>query len=344
MQKLDGVEGDERAEARRLVLSLVIPVYRNEESIPDVLAVLNQLHAQLQGDLEAVFVVDASPDRSVEKISAGLSAAPYRGQLLILSRNFGSFGAIVAGFQSGRGDLFAVMAADLQEPPELVLEFRRLLASGQADVVVGTRQGRGDPWMSRVGSRIFWSLYRRLVQLEIPPGGVDVFGCTKAFRDHLVSLSERNSTLVGLLLWLGFRRVDVPYVRRSRRHGRSAWSFGRKFRYLLDSTFAFSDLPLRLLWVSGILGVTLSIVLGSIVTVARLVGDLDVPGYAATVLVVMFFGGLNSFGIGLLGEYLWRTFENTKGRPLFVVASQVVYPGANLEPESGRTVLTGFGS
>jgi len=337
MQTPRRVEGDQRAEARPLMLSLVIPVYRNEESIPDVLAALSELHAQLQGDLEVVFVVDSSPDRSGEKLSAGLSSAPYRAQLLILSRNFGSFGAILAGFQCGRGDLFAVMAADLQEPPELVLEFRRLLASGQADVVVGTRQGRGDPWTSRVGSRIFWFLHRRLVQPETPPGGVDVFGCTKAFRDHLVSLSERNSTLVGLLLWLGFRRIDVPYVRRPRRHGRSAWSFGRKFRYLLDSTFAFSDLPLRMLWLSGILGVTLSILLGSIVVVARLAGNIDVPGYAATVLVVMFFGGLNSFGIGLLGEYLWRTFENTKRRPSFVIASHVVYPGTRLEPESGRT-------
>ena len=328
MQTPGRFERNDRADKRGPVLSLVIPVYRNEESIPDVLAAVNQLHVQLEGDLEAVFVVDGSPDRSVEKIAAGLSTALYRAQLLILSRNFGSFGAIMAGFRSGEGDLFAVMAADLQEPPELVLEFRRLLVSGQADVVVGTRQGRDDPWTGRLGSKIFWSLYRCLVQPEIPPGGVDVFGCTKPFRDHLISLSERNSTLVGLLLWLGFRRVDVPYRRRSRRHGRSAWSFGRKFRYLLDSTFAFSDLPLRLLWVSGILGVTLSIVLGSIVAIARIVGNIDVPGYAATILVVMFFGGLNSLGIGLLGEYLWRTFENTKGRPLFVVASQVTYPGA----------------
>jgi glycosyltransferase involved in cell wall biosynthesis len=320
------------------MLSLVIPVYRNEASIPEVLTALNLLHTQLEGELEVVFVVDGSPDRSVELLSSRLSSVAFRAQMLILSRNFGSFAAILAGLQFASGDLFAVMAADLQEPPELVLEFRRQLQSGQADVVVGVREGRSDPWTSRMSSRIFWSLFRRFVQRNTPVGGIDVFGCTKPFRDHLISLSERNSTLVGLLLWLGFRRVDVPYVRRTRRHGRSAWSFSRKFRYLLDSVFAFSDLPLRMLWVAGTLGITLSVGLGSIVVVARLIGNINVPGYAAIILVVMFFGALNSLGIGLLGEYLWRTFENTKGRPLFVVASRTVYQAeVGLESTAGRT-------
>jgi glycosyltransferase involved in cell wall biosynthesis len=295
---------------------------------------VSELNAKLRGDFEAVFVVDGSPDRSAEKLSLSLSSAPYRAQLLLLSRNFGSFAAILAGLRSGRGDLFAVMAADLQEPPELVLEFQRLLASGNADVVVGTRQVRADPWAHRLAAKVFWFLYRRLAQPEVPPGGVDVFGCTRRFRDHLLSLSERNSTLVGLLLWLGFRRIDVPYARRPRHHGRSSWSFSRKFRYLLDSIFAFSDLPLRVLWGAGLLGLALSIALGLAVVTAKAMGNVDVPGYTATVLIVMFFGGLNSLGIGLLGEYLWRTFENTKERPLFVIASHTVYPAeTNPQPE-----------
>ena len=313
------------------MLSLIIPVYRNEESIPDLLEELNTLHAALGGDLEVVFVVDGSPDRSVERLSSSLGSVPYWVQLLVLSRNFGSFPAILAGLRAGRGDMFAAIAADLQEPPDLVLEFRRLLASGHADVVVGTREARDDPWTTRLAAKMFWSLYRRLVQPEIPRGGVDVFGCTRAFRDQLVSLSERNSTLIGLLFWLGFRRAEVAYTRRPRRHGRGAWSFARRFRYLLDSTFAFSDLPLRVLWAAGLLGLGLSVVLGVVVLIARVLGNISVPGYTATVLVVMFFGGLNSIGIGLLGEYLWRTFENTKNRPVFVVASHVMSPARTTE-------------
>jgi glycosyltransferase involved in cell wall biosynthesis len=245
----------------------------------------------------------------------------------VLSRNFGSFSAIAAGLAAARGEMFGVMAADLQDPPELMLEFRERLLSGDCDVVVGTRSARHDPPLKRLASAAFWSLYRRLVQAEVPPGGADIFGCNQIFRDRLVELRERNTTLVGLVFWLGFRRQEVAYVRRRRRHGRSAWSLRRRLRYLLDSGFAFSDLPVRLMSIAGFTGMALSLVLAMIVLVARIRGDIPVPGYTATVLSVMFFGGLNSLGIGLLGEYVWRTFENSKGRPGYVVARRLDYPG-----------------
>jgi polyisoprenyl-phosphate glycosyltransferase len=201
-------------------------------------------------------------------------------------------------------------------------------------VVVGTRSRRADGLGKRVTSALFWGLYRLFVQSEIPRGGVDVFGCTREFRDRLVSLGERNTTLVGLIFWLGFRRAEVGYERRARQHGKSAWSIARRVRYLLDSTFAFSDLPVRLLTLVGALGMAASLALALVVVYARATGHIAVPGYSATVLVVMFFGGLNSFGLGLLGEYVWRTFENTKGRPSFVIAQQHAFERvANNEEE-----------
>lgn len=300
--------------------SLVIPVFRNEASIARLLDTLEDLNRTIGGDLEAVFVVDGSPDRSLEALTEGLPGASFAAQVLVLSRNFGSFAAIAAGLAHARGPLYAVMTADLQEPPELMLEFRRRLLAGTCEVVVGTRGRRSDPLPSRIGSALFWGAYRWLVQREVPPGGVDVFACTRVFRDHLLALPERNTTLVGLVFWLGFSRAEVPYDRRPRQEGRSAWGLARRLRYLLDSTFAFSDLPIRFLSLTGLAGLLLAVVLGVVVAGARLRGDIQVPGYAATILVVMFFGGLNSLGLGLLGEYLWRTFENTKGRPGYVVA------------------------
>jgi hypothetical protein len=164
-----------------------------------------------------------------------------------------------------------------------------------------------------------------LAQREIPKGGVDVFACNRRFRDEILALHEQNTTLVGLVYWLGFRRREIGYVRQPRRRGTSAWSLRRKVRYLLDSSFAFSYLPIRVLSLAGVLGIGLAMVLGAIVLATRLAGNVPVPGYTATVLTVMFFGGLNSLGIGMLGEYVWRTFENTKGRPMFIVARQVTY-------------------
>ena len=309
------------------MLSLVVPVYRNEASIPDLLETIEELGRRLGGAFEAVFVVDGSSDRSLELLQDMLPGVGFRSQILSLTRNFGSFAAVRAGLAAGTGDVFAIMAADLQEPPDLVLSFHEVMESGQYDVAVGCRDSRSDPLRDRVFSTVFWTLYRTLVQHEVPRGGVDVFACTRRFRDEILALRESNSTLVGLIFWLGFRRAEIRYTRRPRKHGRSAWSFQRKLRYLLDSCFAFSDLPMRLLSLAGLSGMALSLAFGTIVLVGRTTGRIEVPGYAATVLTVMFFGGLNSLGIGILGEYLWRTFENTKGRPGYVVFSRAEFSG-----------------
>lgn len=304
------------------MFSLVIPVYKNEESLPELLEACQGLAKCLEDRLEVVFVVDGSPDRCAELLHDRLPGLPLDSRLLVLSRNFGSFPAIRAGLAEADGPFFAVMAADLQEPPELVEKFFRVLEKEPIDVVLGRRESRDDPLLSRLGSRIFWAVYRRFVQPEMPPGGVDAFGCNLRFRDRLLALEESNSTLVGLIFWLGFRRRLVPYRRQARRHGKSAWTLGRKMRYLLDSVFAFSDLPIRVLVLLGAVGLMLSVSLSLVVFVARVTGAIDVPGYAATVLVISFFAALNSFGLGILGSYVWRAFENTKRRPQVVVMSR----------------------
>lgn len=309
------------------MFSLVIPVFRNEASIPGLIEALEDLNRRMDGDLEVVLVVDGSPDRSGELLSSILPEAKFLSQLIVLSRNFGVFSAITAGLANARGSLFATMSADLQEPPELILDLREKLRSGKYDVVVGTRAKREDPLVSRMLSASFWKLSKILVQRDIPSGGVDMFGCTKGFRDHLLALREHNTTLIGLIFWLGFRRGEVSYCRRRRQHGKSAWSFARRFRYLLDSTFAFSDLPVRLLSLVGIVGITLSVVLAGEVLFAKWSGRVAVPGYSTTVLLIIFFGGVNSLGLGLIGEYVWRAFENTKGRPGYIIARQREFVG-----------------
>ncbi len=303
------------------MLSLIIPIYKNAANVPALLEALDKLHDDLNGALEVVLVVDGSPDESYLLLREALPLKRYRSSLIALSRNFGSFSAIRAGLEAAHGERIAVMAADLQEPPELVLEFDRRLRQGDVDVVIGQRTARADPMLSRFYSRIFWGMYRRWVQRDLPPGGVDIFGCTDKVRRELVRLTEVNSSLVGLLFWIGFRRSFVPYVRRSRTAGRSAWTFSRKLRYLTDSMFAFSDLPVQMLLLIGMLGLAISAAYASVVVVAKLVFSITPPGYAATVVLVSFFGGLNCFGLGVLGGYLWRTFENSKQRPAYIVLS-----------------------
>ncbi len=305
-----------------IIYSVIIPVYKNEESLPRLFKALEAMSANLGSQMEAVFVVDGSPDTSFQIIKNALNNLAFPAQLIGHSRNFGSFPAIRTGLASAKGKYFGVMAADLQEPPELICEFFHSLAADECDVSIGTRNGRTDPFLSRVASSMFWGLYRRLVVKDMPEGGVDIFGCNRVFRDHLLQLEESRSSLIALIFWLGFRRKFVSYIRQERLEGKSAWTLSKKIDYMLDSVFAFTDYPIRLLMKIGAFGSALSILLALLVLLGKLTGQIDVPGYAATVLTVLFFGALNLFGLGLVGTYAWRAYENSKKRPLAVVASR----------------------
>ena len=307
--------------------SLVIPVYKNEGSIGDLVCAVEHLHAEFAQRLEAIFVVDGSPDLSYARLVEYLPRAAFPSKIVVLSRNFGSFSAIREGLRYARGDYTAVMAADLQEPPELLAQSFHELERNDVDVVFGVREARNDPWSSKLASGIFWGLYRRFVQPEVPAGGVDVFAVNKRFLERLIGFEEANTSLLGLLFWMGGRRKFVSYTRLQRQHGKSAWTFRKKFDYLLDSIFAFTDTPVRLLLGIGMAGMSVAVLLGIAVFIAKLTSTVAVPGYAGTMLAVLFFGALNALGLGLVGNYAWRAYENTKRRPLSIPMLIDDYPG-----------------
>ena len=300
------------------MLSLIIPVYRNEGSLPDLLLAVDELNSTFDGALEVVFVIDGSPDKCYEILLRELPSQKIKSQLILLSKNFGSFMAIRTGLQYATGEYFAVMAADLQEPPDLIVKINQALHLEEIDVVVAAREGRHDPLLSKMLSKLYWWFYRKYVIPEIPAGGIDMFGCNKEFRDTLLTLDERHSSLVGQIFWLGFRRKTVFYKRQVRQHGKSAWTFAKKLNYLMDSVFSFTDLPIRILIRVGAGGALLVAMISIIVVVARLRGLIEVPGYAMTILIITFLGCLNLLGLGIVGSYAWRTYENTKNRPLAI--------------------------
>ena len=312
--------------------SVIIPVYRNEEFVPKLIHEFSRIAGIIRErfglETEFIFVVDASPDRSYCLLEENLAQAPFRSQLILHARNFGSFAAIRTGLRAAKGEYFSVIAADLQEPPELLVEFLEKLHTDASDIVVGVREGRDDPATSRMAANIFWGLYRRLVVRDIPSGGVDVFGCNRRIRDELLTLDEANSSLVGLVYWLGFRRSEVRYHRRTREFGRSAWTFSKKLTYLLDSVFAFTDLPIRILTFLGVIGIIAATILGLGVIALRIAGEIEVAGYTATIVIITFFGALNTLGIGLIGAYAWRAYENTKRRPLALVQTSRSFEGS----------------
>ncbi|MCC6486679.1 MAG: glycosyltransferase family 2 protein [Candidatus Hydrogenedentes bacterium] len=311
------------------MFSLVVPVYRNEENVPALLDACATLNARFGGEFEVVFVVDGSPDRSLQRLSDHLPRARFRSRLMALSRNFGPFAAMRAGLAVARGDIFAVMAADLQEPLELMEKFFRALKNDDCDVAFGCRASRADPVLGRIASVTFWWCYRRFIQRDMPEGGIDVFACNRTFRDQLLSMRESNSSLVGLAVWMGYRRLEIPYARLKREEGRSAWTLRRKLRYFFDSVFSFSDLPFQILLLTGTVTVGVALVLGVVVLIQKLFGQIPVAGYAALVLMIMFFSGLQMVAFGVIGGYLFRTFENTKGRPEYLIQSMRTYETEN---------------
>lgn len=309
------------------LVSLVIPVYENEGSIADLIRALDWLHKHLENGLEVVFVVDGSRDQSYALLQTALASSPFQAQLISLSKNFGAFPAIRCGLEKANGEHIAVMAADLQEPIELIPQFFGILQQEQHDVVFGIREARQDPMLSKISSKIFWAVYRYWVMPEIPRGGVDVFAVTSHFRDRLVQLKESNSSLLAQLFWLGGRRSFVGYQRKQRVHGKSAWTLRKKVRYLSDSIFSFTDLPVRLLIGLGSLSFIIASILSLITLFAKLSGLVPVPGYAGTMLTILFFGALNSLGLGVVGTYAWRAYENTKNRPLALIQSEERFEG-----------------
>ena len=311
--------------------SVIIPVYRNAESLALLVSEFARLNDLIQRRfglaLEVIFVVDASPDNSYAILEDLLPKAPFRSQLILHARNFGQFNAVRTGLKAARGEFYGTIAADLQEPPEILVSFLEILLAGANDIVVGVRETRADPTGARVASELFWWGYRRFVFREIPAGGVDVFGCNRKVRDELLKLEEAHSSLLGQIYWLGFRKAEVGYSRRARPHGQSAWTLRKKFAYLTDSIFSFTELPIIGLTLAGLLGMILAVALGLVTVALRLIAPFPVPGYAALMVVIVFFAALNMLGLGLIGAYTWRAYENTKRRPLAVVQSARSFAG-----------------
>ena len=301
--------------------SVIVPVYGNRDSVPELVERLVAIWRGRGQGVETVFVVDGSPDDSLAALRTVLAACPMPAQLVSLSRNFGSFSAIRAGLSVARGEYIAVMAADLQEPPEIIDAFFTSLEEDECDIALGQRTERADPAASSLTARFYWWAYRQFVNPEIPPGGIDIFGCTREVACRISDFRETHTSLIGLLYWIGFRRRYFPYARQARRHGKSGWTLRRKLGYLLDSIYAFTDLPIRVLQAIGLVGVIGSTLVGIFVFVAWLLGNIKEPGYTPLMIVLLASTSAILFALGVVGSYVSRAYENSKGRPVSLVAN-----------------------
>ena len=317
----------------RKTFSIVVPVYFNEMNLPDTVPQLLALGDRLPGyRLELVFVDDGSEDRSLEVLLDYQRRHPGTIKVVKLTRNFGAMAAIQAGFTAATGDCVGMISADLQDPPELFVEMVGHWERG-VKAVFAVRSDRDEPLMQKAVSNTFYALLRRFAIRHYPPGGFDFFVIDRQVVADVNRMHEKNTNLMALIFWLGYAYVAIPYVRRRRLKGRSRWTLGKKFKLFIDSFVAFSYTPIRLLSTVGLLFAASALVYGAFIIIRWLTIGTEVRGWASVVVLLALTAGLQLLMLGLLGEYLWRTLDATRRRPLYVVDR--VYDGAAPDARAG---------
>lgn len=300
-------------------LSLVIPVYFNAGSLPDLfkeLAGLEQRLLEIGLGLELIFVNDGSGDNSLEELLKIKAQRPAT-KVVSLSRNFGATAACKTGCKFVTGDVFGVLAADLQDPPEQILRMAEQWLAGHK-FVISTRATRGDPLLTRLLARFYYSIIHWLVVPGYPSRGFDLMLMDKIMLPHVVG-STKHTNLPVYAMWLGFAPVVLNYDRGWRKHGRSRFTFGKRLKFFVDSISGFSARPIRLMSVFGISVAMLSFLYGAYIVVNALLGNVDIKGFATLVALISFFSGLILFMLGVLGEYLWRVFASVNNMPEAVI-------------------------
>ena len=312
-------------------VSIVVPVYFNEPNLPDTIPQLLALEDSLFGySLELIFVDDDSKDQSLAILLDYQKRFPKQIKVVKLTRNFGTMAALQAGLTVATGDCVGVIAADLQDPPELFVEMVRHWEGG-AKTIFAVRSDREESFLQKTFSNLYYALINRFAVPGYPAGGFDFFLADRQVIDEVNKIHEKNTNLMTLVFWLGYQAILIPYVRRKRTKGKSRWTFGKKIKLFVDTFVSFSYFPIRLFSFLGIIYAVISFSYGIVIFFSWLTFGIEVQGWVPMMLVLTFTAGLQMTLLGILGEYLWRTLDEARGRPLFVI--DVVYDGSNENSE-----------
>ena len=302
-------------------LSMVIPVYFNEENLrPLYQDIKEKIIDVVDYDYEIVMVNDGSKDDSYA-VMQELAEKDRHIKIVSLSKNFGSHAAILCGLAKCTGDCAVVKAADLQEPTELVLEMVDRWKGG-SNVVLAVREGREESKKQTLFANLYYTLVRKAALPSMPKGGFDVYLLDRKVIDVLMALDERNSALTGQILWSGFRTEQVYYTRLAREIGTSRWTLKKKIRLVSDTLYSFSTLPIKIVTAVGILSFVCSLILALCVVVFRIAGMIEVSGWTTLFVFNLFSFGVMMLTMGIIGEYLWRTFDASRNRPPYIVEDE----------------------
>jgi glycosyltransferase involved in cell wall biosynthesis len=299
-------------------LSIVVPVYFNEKSLRILYERFLLLTKHIKDtEFEFFFVDDGSQDDSF-KVLERIAAKDERVKIIKLSRNFGSFVACLAGLKYCAGDCAVIISADLQDPPELIEELYEEWLKG-FEVVLAVRRKREESFAKVLFANMYYRLVRYLAIPDMPKGGFDFVLIDRKVIDIITKINEKNTTLMGLILWTGFSRSIVNYDKMKRKHGASMWTLGKKLKYFVDTFVAFSFAPLRFMSIVGIMLSLLGFFYAAFLIFYRLVYGTPIEGWTTLMVVILITSGVQLFSFGIIGEYLWRNFDETRKRPIYII-------------------------
>ena len=322
--------------------SIVIPIFNEEESFGALAGRLREVMGRLDGPAEVILVDDGSRDSSYELMVAA-NREDGRFKVVQLSRNFGHQIAITAGMDVASGQAVIVMDADLQDPPEVILEMAAKWQEG-FEVVYAVREHReGETFFKRKTATVFYGLQRRLAEIDQPVEVGDFRLVDRKALDAFLQLRERNRYVRGMFSWVGFRQAAVPYRREAREAGESKYPLRRMVRLAADGFVGFSTAPLRYALGLGLFMAGASVLYGLVVLVIKLSGLSTVPGYTSLLVTVTFLSGVQLTVIGMVGQYVARIYDEVRARPLYLVRDARGF-SAEHHPDDGAGAMWGAGN
>jgi glycosyltransferase involved in cell wall biosynthesis len=301
-----------------IVLSLVIPCYCEESNIDALCERIETVLAELGISHEIIFVDDGSTDQTLNRLLAN-HARNHHIKVISLARNFGKEFALTAGLDYAQGKAVIPMDADLQDPPELIPKLMEQWATGY-DVVHAKRRSRqGETWFKRTTANLFYRLIGRISRVPMPENTGDFRLMDRQVVDALKQLPERTRFMKGLFAWVGYKTTWIDYDRAPRHSGKTTWNYWQLWRLAVDGITSFSMAPLKIWSYVGLLFSLAAFLYATFLVIRTLILGIDVPGYASLMVAVLFLGGIQLMGLGIIGEYLGRVYEEVKGRPLYLV-------------------------
>lgn len=300
-------------------LSVIIPCFNEESSLPVLYKRLTENLKKTGREYEILFVDDGSKDKTLSIIK-DFAKADNSVRFISLSRNFGKESAMYAGFCNAGGDYVAVMDADLQDPPELIPDMVRILDEGNFDCVAARRISRkGEPKLRSLFAKLFYKILNKISNTEIIDGARDFRMMTRKPLDSIIKISEANRFSKGIFSWIGFDTFWLSYENTERVGGKTKWSFKKLFSYGIEGIINYSEAPLNFASVTGVFATLFSFLALVFIVVRKLAFGDPVAGWASTVCIIIFLGGLQLLSLGIIGKYLAKTYSETKHRPHYII-------------------------